>query len=181
VAVHPIDKLFDHLEWADARVLAALQERPGTDARALDLYAHVLGAEHVWLARLHGTPPSVAVWPSLTLEGSASLAAATHAGYRAVRATLTPEALAREVAYQNSAGQQFRSSVEDVLLHVALHGSYHRGQVALLMRGAGGEPAATDYIALARGAPAATRTGGGTPAQGAAAPPQRATRHADVG
>jgi uncharacterized damage-inducible protein DinB len=41
---------------------------------------------------------------------------------------------------------------------VALHGSYHRGQIALLVRAGGSTPAPTDYIAFIRGAPAATRT-----------------------
>jgi len=38
-----------------------------------------------------------------------------------------------------------------------MHGCYHRGQVAMLIRDGGGTPAPTDYIAFVRGAPAATR------------------------
>jgi uncharacterized damage-inducible protein DinB len=152
-----VRRLFEHLVWADARVLAALRERSGDDPRALDLYAHVLGAEHVWAARLRGEAATVPVWPALTLEGCAELSTRTHAEYAAVLDALEPGALARLVAYTNSAGQRFDSTVEDILLHVALHGSYHRGQVALLMRAGGGEPASTDYIAFVRGAPAATR------------------------
>ena len=33
-----------------------------------------------------------------------------------------------------------------VLTHVALHGSYHRGQIAALIRSGGDEPINTDYI-----------------------------------
>lgn len=152
-----LHRLFEHLEWADARVLCALRERPGSDLRALDLYAHVLGAEHVWLARLLRAPARVPVWPALTLEGCAGLASETQAGYRALIASLGATELAREIVYTNSAGHAFRSTVEDILLHVALHGSYHRGQVALLMRASGGEPASTDFIAFVRGAQAAPR------------------------
>jgi len=68
---------------------------------------------------------------------------------------LTAADLAREIQYRNSAGQEFRSTLEDILLHVALHGSYHRGQVSLIVRGGGGEPVATDYNAFIRGVPAA--------------------------
>jgi uncharacterized damage-inducible protein DinB len=42
-------------------------------------------------------------------------------------------------------------------VHVAMHGSYHRGQITMLVRDAGAEPQPTDYIAFVRGAPAATR------------------------
>jgi uncharacterized damage-inducible protein DinB len=39
-----------------------------------------------------------------------------------------------------------------------LHGAYHRGQIALLIRQAGAVPAPTDYVAFVRGAPTATRS-----------------------
>ena len=71
---------------------------------------------------------------------------------------LDEAALARNVHYTNSAGLEFDSTVGDILLHVALHGAYHRGQIALLVRAGGSAPAPTDYIQFTRGAPAATRT-----------------------
>jgi len=64
---------------------------------------------------------------------------------------------ARIVSYRNSAGHPYQSTVEDILLHVALHGSYHRGQIATLLRQSGSEPVLTDYIAFIRDAPAASR------------------------
>jgi uncharacterized damage-inducible protein DinB len=72
-------------------------------------------------------------------------------------AGLTPDAAARRVTYRNSAGREFASPVEDILLHVALHGAYHRGQIAAALRGAGAVPEPTDFIAFARGSAAATR------------------------
>lgn len=150
-----LEKLVAHLEWADAAALAALREAPGSNDRALRLYAHVIGAEAVWLARIAGRPQDVAVWPTLTLDEAAALAARTAKELREVVSRGTPDDLARAVEYRNSAGSEFRTALEDILLHVALHGSYHRGQVALLIRDGGGEPAPTDYIGFVRGVPAA--------------------------
>ena len=65
------------------------------------------------------------------------------------------------VRYRNGAGQEFTSTVEDILLRLCLHGAYHRGQIAWALRPSGVTPAATDFIAFIRGAPAATR--GATP------------------
>jgi uncharacterized damage-inducible protein DinB len=93
----------------------------------------------------------------LDLETAARLGAETVRELRTLVARLNADGLAREVAYTNSAGQAFRSRVDDILVHVALHGAYHRGQLALLTRIGGGQPASTDYIAFVRGAPAATR------------------------
>jgi len=148
-------KLFEHLKWADAAALEALRTAPGSDSRALTIYAHILGAEAVWLCRLSGRPSDVPVWPVLSLEQAASLAARNAAELNAVVSSLDLAELDREIDYRTSDGRAFRSRVDDILLHVALHGSYHRGQVALLIRAGGGEPASTDYIAFVRGAPAA--------------------------
>jgi uncharacterized damage-inducible protein DinB len=97
------------------------------------------------------------VWPALDLDACSTLAQANHAEFSALLASLDHSALEADVPYTNSAGIAFRTSRLDILLHVALHGCYHRGQVALTLREAGVEPAPTDYIAFARGAPAATR------------------------
>ena len=148
-------KLIDHLNWADAAALDALRGSRGSDTRALTLYSHILGAEAAWLARIAGRVSDVAIWPVLSLEDAASLAARNATALDTLVSSLTPTDLTREIEYRNSAGRSFRNTVEDILLHVALHGSYHRGQVALVIRSVGGEPASTDYIAFIRGVPAA--------------------------
>jgi uncharacterized damage-inducible protein DinB len=152
-----VKRLLDHLGWADALALEALRAAVPTDLEAFEIYRHVLGAEHVWLARLKGEPATVAVWPQLTLSECEPLARANLASLRAYVTSLAPADLSRGVTYRNSAGDQFNSAVEDILLHVCLHGAYHRGQVALALRRAGSRPNPTDYIAFVRGAPAATR------------------------
>ena len=152
-----LERLFAHLRWADGRTQAALRAAQAPPAKALELYAHILGAEHVWLARLRQEPAKVAVWPTCNLDACCELADANHAEFAALLAALDSAALDGEVPYTNSAGLGFHSTRFDMLLHVALHGCYHRGQVALLLRQSGAEPQPTDYIAFVRGAPAATR------------------------
>ena len=153
-----LPRVFAHMRWADTRARDALRDAPGALVeRALELYGHVLGAEHVWLARLRGEKPTVKVWPRLSVREAGALAAVLHDEFDGYVASLSQDDLDRDVTYTNSAGQQFTSRVEDILVHVALHGSYHRGQVAMLIRDGGGTPAPTDYIAFVRGAPAATR------------------------
>ena len=155
-----LPRVFAHLRWADTRAREALRDSAGALVeRALELYCHILGAEHVWLTRLRGEKPTVPVWPRLSLPEAEALAQDLHDGFEAWVASIGEEDLDRDVTYTNSAGQQFTSRAEDILLHVALHGSYHRGQVAMLIRDGGGTPAPTDYIAFVRGAPAATRQG----------------------
>ncbi|MEP7325579.1 MAG: DinB family protein [Gemmatimonadota bacterium] len=155
-----IERLFAHLAWADAAVLQALEATPATAERWLELFGHILGAEQVWLARLKGIPPVVAVWPVLTLAECRRLADENGKECAAYVAALVPADRDRSVRYTNSAGQEFTSTVADILLHVCLHGSYHRGQIATGMRAGGQTPAPTDYIGFIRGTPAATRVSG---------------------
>ena len=148
--------ILDHVAWADSRAQSAIAGLDASSAERSDatrLYAHVAAAEHVWLSRLEGRAPVHPVWPELSLEAAGALAAESLAGLRAI-AVGGPAVLERNVEYRNSAGQTFVNSVVDVLSHVALHGSYHRGQIALLTRQGGGTPLATDYIVFVRAVPA---------------------------
>lgn len=58
--------------------------------------------------------------------------------------------LAAPLTYKNFAGAEFRTPVGEILLHVAQHGTYHRGQIATAVRAAGVTPVNTDYINFVR-------------------------------
>lgn len=152
-------RLYEHLKWADTRVLASLRAAQSPRKRDLELYSHILGAEHVWLSRINGTTPRVAVWPVLSLDECEGLSKENVSAFNPLVSRLTPELLRKPITYRNSAGDQFTSTIEDILTHVAMHGAYHRGQIAASLRGGGDAPSPTDYIAFIRGAPAATRQG----------------------
>jgi uncharacterized damage-inducible protein DinB len=155
-ALEQLRRLCEHTAWADAELLAVFEANPAAPAAALREYAHVLGAAEVWLARLEGRPATAAIWPTLTLPELEELARRTSAGYVRYLATLTDSDIARGVAYTNSAGLHFVTPIGDILLHVALHGQYHRGKVNLLLSDAALAPAPVDFIAFVRGVPAAT-------------------------
>jgi len=69
---------FSYDEWANREVLAAIRTAGGASGhpansssadpgsanhRSLQLMAHILAAERVWLDRLKQQPPSLPVWP----------------------------------------------------------------------------------------------------------------------
>ncbi|MGH7562054.1 MAG: DinB family protein [Gemmatimonadales bacterium] len=153
-----IRRMYVHVHWADELALRSLRDASDPPARALELFAHILATEHVWLARMEERRPELPVWPKLTVEECGELATRVRGDFERFVAALGPDDARREVSYVNSAGQSFTSAIEDILLHVALHGCYHRGQVAMLIRDSGQEPQPTDYIALVRGGAAARRT-----------------------
>ena len=67
-------------------------------------------------------------------------------GQKAFLEGLSAERLAQTISYVNFAGEAWRYSLGDALLHVANHGTYHRGQVVTLLRQLGKEPIGTDYL-----------------------------------
>ena len=153
-------RMRDHLAWADDALLDTITDaRPCPDAAACE-FAHILGADETWLARLEGRRPNAAVWPSANLHALRQLALDVQVGYARHLDTLIETDLLRIVTYQNSARISFETPVRDILFHVFLHAQYHRGKVNLLLRQAGLTPAPVDYIGFIRGFPSAvTRVG----------------------
>jgi uncharacterized damage-inducible protein DinB len=136
--------------WADRQVLASLRHCPDAQAEALPLLAHLLAAEHIWLARLEQRTARLAVWPPLTAEECELLAAENEAGYRTFLARLDPRQLGIQLHYRNTKGQEFATPVLDILTHVVIHGAYHRGQIARCIGRSGGVAVNTDFITFAR-------------------------------
>jgi uncharacterized damage-inducible protein DinB len=152
---HTMRRLWEHAAWADRLLLGTLLRLDPCPEDVWREYAHVLGAESIWLDRLKHRPPRYRVWPTLEPAEAAALAESLRLEYMSYVEGLSIDALGTSVAYVNSAGVSFETPVEDILLHVFLHGQYHRGKINLMLRQSRDEPVPTDYIAFARGVPAA--------------------------
>lgn len=64
--------------------------------------------------------------------------------------SLDDEKLARVFESRSNEGERFRNRIEDLLTQLFGHSSYHRGQIASIVRSLGGEPAVTDYVYWSR-------------------------------
>ena len=146
-----ITRLIDHLIWADDRANESLASLASPDPALLRIQAHIFGSQAVWVARITGDNPTVAVWPEADMEGCRRLADQSHALLRQLLARLEDPAHPRSITYTNTKGETFTNDVMDILHHVALHSSYHRGQVIRGIRAQGGEPLPTDFIVFVRG------------------------------
>jgi uncharacterized damage-inducible protein DinB len=63
----------------------------------------------------------------------------------------TPAALEHVFAYQNSKKEQYKQPVFQMILHVFNHGTYHRGQLVMMLRLLGEDKIpATDFIVWSR-------------------------------
>ena len=161
---------FSYDEWANREVLAAIRAaggaesnsaQPGsvepgstnpssTNHRSLQLMSHILAAERVWLERLKKQPQSVPVWPEPDMAQCEALAAEMGGLWLEFLDLITAGDVSQSISYKNSKGEEWTSTIVDVLNHVILHSAYHRGQIATHMRAHGQTPAYTDFIHAAR-------------------------------
>jgi uncharacterized damage-inducible protein DinB len=113
---------------------------------------HVYGAQKLWLKRLDGTSlPAFPPYDSLDFPAALDALVETSVQIATLAESCTEEALQKSVTYKNLAGQQFTNPVSEILMHVANHGSYHRGQLITMLRQLGYSTLfATDYIAFTR-------------------------------
>ena len=142
-------RLLRYDAWANAETLGSLRQGD-VPAKVIRWMGHIVGAGALGLARLHEVPPTMAVWPELSLDDCAAGIERLGASWPRYLETLSPEDLGESVGYRNSLGEYWTSTVGDVLTHVAMHGAYHRAQIAAAVREVGGTPAYTDFIHAAR-------------------------------
>jgi uncharacterized damage-inducible protein DinB len=144
-----LSRLLRYDAWANRETLESLDEGV-VPARSLKWMAHIVGAEVLWLARVRQQSPSLAVWPDLTVAECGVRLSELADAWEAYLAETPASRLTDQIAYTNSKGEAWSSTVKDILTHVAIHSAYHRGQIASDLRAAGQVPAYTDYIHAAR-------------------------------
>jgi uncharacterized damage-inducible protein DinB len=146
--------------WANELALRSVESVPeeqrmsGAYQRAEQLLPHCQQARGVWLARLKGEPHEMPrdwfpTWHSAEVRRACEDMDRAWAAYLD---SLTDADLSREVRYTSSEGKVYSSLVEDILIHVFNHSTYHRGQIARLVTESGGDRAGTDYIVFGRSA-----------------------------
>jgi uncharacterized damage-inducible protein DinB len=144
-----LQRMFVYDDWANREVLANLRAARAEAERPQKLLAHIVAAESLWLQRIRKEKQSLAVWPELSLEQCDQQIHQLAQKWKAVLAEFSGT-LDAPVSYRNSKGEEWSSSVQDILLHVVLHSAYHRGQIATAVRASGGQPAYTDFIHAVR-------------------------------
>jgi len=136
-------KLFEHEQWANAEVLASFLKAEQPPTRAIEILSHMISAQRIWIARIKGIRSDTKVWELYETE---QLKDFQTANFNDLSALLETEDFSRQVVYRNSQGNEYISTVTDILTHLALHAAYHRGQVVLLMKGQVEPLPTTDYI-----------------------------------
>lgn len=146
-----IQKLFTYDRWADGVVIASLESVANVDQQpaVVRLVCHLMAAKEIWHARIVGNPhPPTERFPTTAVADAISRLNEMNARFRAL--TDSQPDVNRIVQYADTMGNRYQHPLGELLIHVANHGTYHRGQLATAIKAAGGTPAVSDYIAWVR-------------------------------
>ncbi len=167
---HDIQLLYEYDRWANNRILQAAskltaeqftRDLGGSVSSVRDTLVHIVGGEWGWLTYWREPSPSSALlrdfwdrhdalfkpdaFPDVaTLQLKWAEIEKEQAGFVE---NVTNESLEKMLPFQT-----IEVSLAQLMQHMANHSTYHRGQIALMMRQLGAEPVATDlHVFLVEG------------------------------
>lgn len=110
---------------------------------------HIISADHVWLARVNQESPNQIkklVFQSITEADLALSELKTEYEIMFQK----EQDVTRLISYKNTKGEQFTQTLFELIQHVVNHGTYHRGNLAAMIRQLGYQGISTDYITFLR-------------------------------
>jgi uncharacterized damage-inducible protein DinB len=165
-----VRQLYDYNYWATARILAAAEKAPSHDTAVpapmahgsvLGTLAHTLAAEVVWRVRCEEgrSPASIATardFPDLSVLRERWVR--EEAAMRGFLAGLDDAALDRVVRYRSTDRHEHENALWQILLHLANHGTQHRGEAGAELTRLGSSPGDIDFMLYLRTVNAPART-----------------------
>jgi len=158
-----IQLLYEYDRWANMRILGAAEalsaeqftrDLGGSFRSVRDALLHILGGEWIWLRYWREPPLTSALLSDLVARRGAMFNPHDFLNAAAVRLrwvevekdvaefviSLTNESLEQMLPFRTT-----QVKLAHLMQHVANHSTYHRGQVALMMRQLGTKPPATEF------------------------------------
>jgi uncharacterized damage-inducible protein DinB len=154
--VNALSDLYRHMEWADGSVWTSVlaSENGRNDLKLRDYFYHLHVVQRAflrtWRGEAGGEPfPTFDDAPSLMLWGRTYYGEAlAHLGLVSDHRLSEPMPVEWASMVERALGHAPEATtVGETVLQVALHSTYHRGQINARLREVGGEPPLVDYIA----------------------------------
>jgi len=146
-------RLFQYDAYANQIILDTII-KAGEPEKAVQLMAHILAAQQIWLNRCKGLPQAaVELWigPGTQASEFGEKIKENHEAWIECLGGFTDSDFDKTLHYQNLRGDKWESKLVDILTHVINHGTHHRAQIGQQLKFAGaGSLANTDYIAYIR-------------------------------
>jgi uncharacterized damage-inducible protein DinB len=152
-----IQHLYGYNEWANNRLMETAANVPderlsetgnASFGNLLTGLAHIAGAQVVWLSRWrHGRNPTsiLGTQDKRRLAEVRETFDRSHADLRDFIEALKDEDIEQVLAFRDSSGGEHSNVLWQLMVHVANHGTYHRGEVASALSTLGHSPGDLDF------------------------------------
>ncbi|SEN87758.1 Uncharacterized damage-inducible protein DinB (forms a four-helix bundle) [bacterium A37T11] len=140
-------KLWKYNDWANRSLFSQFGEDGFcVSADSLRLLSHIVNTQWAWLGRINAEKSVLGAWEIHELNRCVEIHQFSSEG---LKAHLDQDSEST-ITYTNFQGVTYTNSIQDILIHVFNHGSYHRAQIARDLRENGLVPINTDYITFVR-------------------------------
>src|SRR3990172_8985050 len=126
--------LFVYNNWANQSACESILKTESVDQKAIKLFSHIIASQKIWLSRIEskGDNP-VSPWELFPLEDCLLLSNQVGKEWIQFIDESSEDKFLREIIYINSQGKKFNNRIENILIHVVNHSTYHRGQIAAIV------------------------------------------------
>ena len=131
-------------------LLTKLMVESGAAGKPVQLMAHLLTAQQVWLARCEGKPALTELWPDWPLNTLEQIINDNYNNWVGYLRSVPGPDFERLIPYQNTKGEGFATRLDDIITQVTNHGTHHRAQIGQHLAHAGVNLPYTDYIVFIR-------------------------------
>jgi len=145
-------KQFEFEHWSNTLILDSIKAMPATDERILFLFSHLLSSHCMWLSRVNKTAMTCTLFQERSIEECEQLMQENLIGWKKFLDQTTDKDLEQEIEFMaaweaNPSKRTMR--IDDAIIHLINHSSYHRGQIVARMKGHLDELPLSTYIMFA--------------------------------
>ena len=142
--------LFKYNEWATKESAKSLKQLNVEDERPVELMSHIVSAQNIWLNRITKNDVAIDPWQKNTIQECITQSTSVTNKWVSFLENLDEAGLRKQIQYKNNKGEDWENTIGEIVTHVINHSTYHRAQIAQLMRQLGKQPPKTDYILYQR-------------------------------
>jgi uncharacterized damage-inducible protein DinB len=152
IAQNKFIKQFEFEYWSNGLILKALRSLKQEDERAVTLFSHLLSSHCMWLSRVTKTTMTCTLFQERTLDECEHQMKENTKGWKTFLADKTTADLEEQIEFlaaweQNPSKRKI--SIEDAIIHLINHSSYHRGQIVASIKDKIDELPLSTYIMYA--------------------------------
>jgi uncharacterized damage-inducible protein DinB len=145
-------KQFEFEKWSNTLILNSLKKLKEKDDRALLLFSHLISSHCMWLSRVNKTEMTCTLFQERTLDECEQQIEANLTGWEKYLSDKTDTDLEQPIEFMSAweaNPSKRKMSIEDALIHIINHSSYHRGQIVASIKGKVDELPLSTYIIYA--------------------------------